>query len=80
METYAIKKQVSNAPDEVIQVGDGSFSATLAEYRKMARAAWRSPRNFMQVEFRQVQKMSWWRGRVHHYLEIVRVQDDGTEN
>lgn len=73
MEKYGIREQVSNAPDKVYQVGDGSFSDALEEYKRIARNAWRSTRNYMQVEFYLVQKMSWWRGHEHHYIEIVRI-------
>lgn len=73
MEKYGIRKQESNAPDKVYQVGDGSFTEAVEEFRRIARNAWRSTRNFMQVEFRQVCKMSWWCGTTHHYVEIVRM-------
>ena len=73
METYGIRKQESNAPDLVYMVGDGSFSDALEEYRRIARNAWRSTRNYMQVEFSKVQKMSWWRGTTHYYVELVKM-------
>lgn len=73
MEKYGIRKQESNVPDKVYQVGDGSFSDAVKEYRRITRNAWRSTRNYMQVEFAQVFKMSWWRGSEHHYVEIVRM-------
>lgn len=73
MDKYGIRQQESNAPDKVYQVGDGSFSDALQEYRRLARNAWRSTRNYMQVEFALEQKMSWWRGNTHYYIEIVRI-------
>lgn len=73
MEHYGIRKQESNAPDKVYQVGDGSFTEALEEFRRIARNAWRSTRNFMQVEFKQTNQMSWWCGTTHHYVEIVKM-------
>ena len=73
MEKYGIREQVSNSPDRIYSVGDGSFKSALEEYKRIARNAWRSTRNYMQVEFTLVQKMSWWRGSEHHYIEIVRM-------
>lgn len=73
MEKYGVKISESNLPDRISVVGDGSFKSALKEYRRMARNAWRNSHNFMQVEFALEQKMSWWRGNSHHYIEIITI-------
>lgn len=70
---YRIRFQESNVPDHVYMVGDGSFADALAEYKRIARNAWRNTHNYMQVEFHLEQKMSWWKGRTHYYVEIIKV-------